>query len=95
MVMGVVDRFGPRHLYNNSSFANFWYLSYNLELAIECPKIDSRIYETLKDAAQLPGRIFLINLWLSSSSFCSNNDTSKRKTFYNGVKVFFFLNLNT
>ena len=88
-VMGAVDTFGPRHLYKNSSFANLWYLSYNLELAIECPEINSRIYETLKDAAQLPGRIFPINLWLSSSSFCSNNDTSKSNTFYTGVKVFF------
>ena len=85
----------PRHLYKNLSFANFWYLSFSLELATECLRINSSIYRTLKDAAQQPGRIFPINLWLSSSSFCANNDkdTSKGNIFYNnGVKFFFDLN---
>ena len=50
------------------------FFSFNLELATECPRINSIIYRTLKNAAQLPGRIFPINLWLSSSSLWANND---------------------
>jgi hypothetical protein len=40
------------------SFANFWYLTFDFELATECPRINSSFYRTLKDAAQLLGRIF-------------------------------------
>ena len=85
-----------RQLSKNPSFANFWYLTFDFELATECPRINSSIYGTLKDAAQLPGRIFPINLWLSSSSFCANNDkdTSKRNIFQNWVRLFFLIRTN-